>query len=272
MGSIYEKAKSTLPAPVRKAIRGAVGGELGARLKLVRQAVSRPHAQPEPVREAVQRLLDEVQIEGIVRKASRKFAALKGRKNLKLHLGAGPDTRTGWINIDLALVPPSEVDEGKQPDSVFINYDLRRGLPLEDASCSYIYSSHFFEHLEYRQVKQLLRECYRILEPGGVFRACLPNFKGMFAAYLRGDDEYFSLHNIPEILPEVEPGTEALVDHVNYGVYQNGEHKWIMDEEKIELLLKRTGFASVVESTYQEEIDRDLDVRRRYSFYVDAFK
>ena len=271
MGFIYQKAKSTLPAPIRKAIRGAVGGQLGARLKLAKQAVLRPHAQPEPVREAVHQLLNEVQIEGIVRKAARKFAALKGRTNLKLHLGAGPDIRTGWVNIDLALTLPT-VDEGKQPDTVFINYDLRRRLPLEDASCAYIYSSHFFEHLEYRHVKQLLRECYRVLKPGGVFRACLPNFKGMFAAYLRGDDEYFSLLNILETLPEVEPGTETLVDHVNYGVYQNGEHRWIMDEEKIKLLLRRTGFASVAESSFREEIDRDMEVRRRYSFYVEAFK
>lgn len=272
MGSIYEKAKSTLPAPIRKAIRGAVGGELAARLKLARQAVARPHAQPEPVHEAVHQLLNEVRIEGIVRKALRKFAALKGRKNLKLHLGAGPDTRTGWVNIDLALMLVPEVDGVKQPDTVFINYDLRRGLPLEDASCSYIYSSHFFEHLEYRHVKQLLRECYRVLEPGGVFRACLPNFKGMFAAYLRGDEEFFSLLNILQVLPELEPGTETLVDHVNYGVYQNGEHKWIMDEEKIKVLLTHTGFASVAESSFQEDIDRDMELRRRYSFYVDAFK
>lgn len=271
MGSIYQKAKSTLPAPLKKAIRGAVR-QLPARLTLARQAVSRPHAQPEPVREAVHHLLTEVHTDLIVKKAARKFAALKGRRNLKLHLGAGPDIRPGWVNIDLALMPLPEVDEGKQPDAVFINYDLRRGLPLEDESCSYIYSSHFFEHLEYRHVKLLLRECYRVLKPGGVFRACLPNFKGMFAAYLRGDEEFFSLLNILQVLPELEPGTETLVDHVNYGVYQLGEHKWIMDEEKIEVLLRHTGFASVVESSFQEEFDRDMELRRRYSFYVDAFK
>lgn len=269
MASIYEKAKSTLPAPLKKAIRGAVT-QLPARFTLAKQALSRPEAQSEPVREAVHLLLTEVHTDLIAKKAARKFAALKGKKNLKLHLGAGPDIRPGWVNIDLALMepPPGE----KQGGAIFINYDLRRGLPLEDGSCEYIYSSHFFEHLEYRHVKLLLRECYRVLKPGGVFRACLPNFKGMFAAYLRGDEEFFSLLNILQVLPEIEPGTETLVDHVNYGVYQLGEHKWIMDEEKIKVLLTHTGFASVVESSFQEEFDRDMELRRRYSFYVDAFK
>jgi predicted SAM-dependent methyltransferase len=268
VASIDQKAKSTLPAPLKKAIRGVK--QLPARLTLARQVLSRPHAQSQPVREAVHHLLIEVQTDVIVRKAARKFAALKGRRNLKLHLGSGPDIRAGWVNIDLILMEPPP-DE-KQDGAVFINHDLRRGLPLEDASCEYIYSSHFFEHLEYRHVKLLLRECYRVLEPGGVLRLCLPNFKRMFAAYLRGDEEFFSLLNILQVLPELESGTETLVDHVNYGVYQLGEHKWIMDEEKIEVLLRHAGFASVVESSFQEEFDRDMEVRRRYSFYVEAFK
>src|SRR5205823_3176710 len=133
-----------------------------------------------------------------------------------------------------------------------INYDLRRGLPLAPGSCDYIYSSHFFEHLEYKQGLQLMRDCYRALRPGGTFRLALPNFKGLFEAYLRRNESYFDLVSIRELLPEVEPETETLVDYVNYGVYQAGEHKCIYDEEKLVLMLRKIGFATVAPADYQE--------------------
>jgi predicted SAM-dependent methyltransferase len=149
---------------------------------------------------------------------------------------------------------------------------LRRGLPLQEDSSDLIYSSHFFEHLEYRDGLKLMRACYRALRPGGVFRAAMPNFKGVFDAYIRGDHEYVNLIDILKTLPEVESGTETLVDHVNYGVYQSGEHKCIYDEEKLSLLLRKMGFSSVYTSSYQEGMDVAEPIRQRYSFYIEAIK
>src|SRR5205085_8185171 len=142
-----------------------------------------------------------------MRRAAASFQALAGRQHLKVHIGAGDDIRSGWVNIDLMLRVPPDFDRAAQPDTHLIDYDLRRGLPLAADSCDYIYSSHFFEHLEYKQGLRLLRDCYRALRPGGVFRIALPNFEELFAAYLRRDEDYFSLVNINEMLPDVEPGT-----------------------------------------------------------------
>ena len=38
------------------------------------------------------------------------------------------------------------------------------------------------------------------------------------------------------------------------------------------LLLRRIGYSSVVETTYEEGIDPDNEMRRAYSFYVEAVK
>lgn len=78
--------------------------------------------------------------------------------------------------------------------------------------------------------------------------------------------------NLLKVLPDLEPGTETIVDHINYGVYQRGEHKYIYDQEKIMLLLRRIGYSSVTESEYREGVDPDSGVRRAYSFYVEAVK
>jgi predicted SAM-dependent methyltransferase len=207
-----------------------------------------------------------------VRRSAAQFRALQGRKGLKVHLGCGDDLRAGWVNIDLdprtGILPPGTSAAG----TFYIAHDLRRGLSLEDGSCDLIYSSHVLEHLDPRHGLHLMRECHRALRPGGLFRAALPNFRGLFDAYLKGDAGYLDLVDIRKALPYLEPGTESLVDYVNYGVYQNGEHRCIYDEEKLLRILRCVGFASAEATTYQEDLDPASPLRRRYSFYVSAFR
>jgi len=225
------------------------------------------NARPKPLRHAILNLWLEYKISRIVRASAPLFRALHDQRDLKVQLGPGYELKPGWINID--LVAHSKT---LPPDTILILHDLRQGLPLGDGSCAYIYSSHFLEHLEYEQGVHLLQDCYRVLKPGGVFRAAMPNFKRMFAAYLQRDQSYFDLIDIPTRMPYIEPGTETIVDHVNYGVYQLGEHKCVYDEEKLEVLLRHTGFSSVTVVDYQEGIDSSHPVRLKYTFYIEAIK
>ena len=267
MPSLYQATKAIVPLSIKQTVRNT----WDLRVKPALRMLANPGAQSPSMREARKNLVAEIRIEQVVSDAAEKFAALKGKHNLKLHLGAGTDIRRGWVNVELFLqAPPSVIDS--DGETVFINYDLRRRLPLENDSCELIYSSHFFEHLEYRHGLALLAECYRVLQTGGVFRISLPNFKGLFTAYLTGDHDYMGLIDIYAELPDLEAGTGLLVDHVNYGVYQNGEHKCIYDEQKIIMLLKRLGYTSVCESPFKPGVDPDNPLRRKYSFYVEAVK
>lgn len=227
----------------------------------------------ESVRLAIINLWNEIRIAGMAKCSRKYFRALEDTKGLKVNLGCGDDIKPGWINIDIVpKLPPPKINPAVGSSPEFINYDLRLGLPLKSASCDVIYSSHFFEHLEYKYGLKLMRDCYEALQPGGVFRIALPNLKQWFGAYLQNDHEYFELIDILRILPEIEPGTETFVDYVNYGVYQYGEHKCIYDEEKISLILLGIGFSSVIVSSFQKDIDPSTPERRRYSFYLDAIK
>lgn len=143
---------------------------------------------------------------------------------------------------------------------------------MEENSCGYIYSSHFFEHLDYDHGFLLMRDCHKALRPGGIFRVALPTFENMFRAYVSGDEEFFDPFNIFELFPRLEPGTQSLIDHVNYGVYQYGEHKCLYDEAKVVSLLRMIGYSSVASSEYKESVDPPDPIRRRYSFYVEAVK
>ena len=232
---------------------------------------------PEPVREAVLNLRDEVDLAAKSDESEARLRKLAEQKNLKLHLGAGGDIKAGWVNLDLAFKPsPKRRRARSDPETALVEYDLRRGLPLPEGSCEYIYSSHFFEHLEYRNGLRLMRDCHRALRPGGVFRVALPTFKGLFSRYLQSDEESglspALSKQILKLLPDLEPGTERMVDWVNYGVYQRGEHRYIYDENKVVLLLRGIGYGSVEESRYEEGMDPDTEARRKYSFYVQAVK
>ncbi|HEX8643929.1 MAG TPA: methyltransferase domain-containing protein [Allosphingosinicella sp.] len=226
----------------------------------------------ETMKGALASLAFELKTKRIAKRAMPSFRSLQGRRDIKVHLGAGDDIKLGWVNIDLALRIPPQIDPAAHPDTMFINYDLRQGLPLPPESCAYIYSAHFFEHLEYQQGVRLIADCYRALKPGGVFRTALPNYEGLFRAYLDRDESYFDLLNMREILPYVEPGTESFVDHVNYGVYQHGEHKCVYDAEKFVLLLRKAGFSQAEAKDYEQGTDQPSELRRRYSFYVEAVK
>src|SRR5438445_2136934 len=90
-----------------------------------------------------------------------------------LNLGCGSRYHARWINIDIVPAGPD-----------VIAHDLRQGIPLPDNSCDVVYHSHVLEHLRRAEAKYLLCECYRVLKPGGILRAAIPDLERICSAYL----------------------------------------------------------------------------------------
>jgi predicted SAM-dependent methyltransferase len=224
---------------------------------------------PVSVKEAADNLWAEIKAAQMARRSERRFQELKGKQNLMINLGCGKDIKNGWLNIDLSV--PS-IDCTLCRDTVLMSYDLRLGLPLESHSCSFIYSSHFFEHLEFRHGFKLMTDCYRVLKTGGTFRLALPDYREIFRAYIQGNSEYFSLIDDRWLGSMRHQNTATAVDYVNYAVYQHGEHKFIYDEDKLILLLQALGYSSVSRTDHKEGLDSGEPVRRRYSLFVEAIK
>ena len=76
---------------------------------------------------------------------------------MKIHLGCGTNYIDGWVNVDL--------------DSVLadVHLDLRNPLPYADTSVDFIFNEHFIEHITRDEALGFLKECRRVLKPGGVF-------------------------------------------------------------------------------------------------------
>ena len=54
-------------------------------------------------------------------------------------------------------------------------FEAGKHLAFDDNEFDFIFSEHFFEHLWLPDAIALLRECRRILKPGGVIRTCVPD-------------------------------------------------------------------------------------------------
>ncbi|BAC09939.1 class I SAM-dependent methyltransferase [Thermosynechococcus vestitus] len=93
----------------------------------------------------------------------------------KVNLGCGsvfvdsPD----WLNLDYVSYSPA-----------VRKANLLSRLPLPDGTATLVYSSHFFEHVPRAMVSGLLRECFRVLQPGGVLRLVVPDLENMVREYL----------------------------------------------------------------------------------------
>lgn len=78
-----------------------------------------------------------------------------------------------WINLDFTPASPR-----------VRRANLLTRLPLLSNEARLVYVSHFLEHIPKPEVGAFLRECYRVLQPGGVLRLVLPDLQEMAASYL----------------------------------------------------------------------------------------
>tara|TARA_Y100001958_G_scaffold141725_1_gene117352 strand:- start:419 stop:1099 length:681 start_codon:yes stop_codon:yes gene_type:complete len=117
---------------------------------------------------------------------------------IKLNLGDSRKVPKGWIFIDYSLasriasipilgwiVKHLKIFNNERPSNLFI-HDLTKPLPWPDNSVDIIYSSHCIEHLNKDDGFNLLKECKRVLKPGGIIRIVVPDFRYIVDNYLEG--------------------------------------------------------------------------------------
>jgi len=173
---------------------------------------------------------------------------------ISIELGSGDKKgQGGWTTIDVTR-------------NCDIFWDLRKGLPFPDGSVKAIYSSHFFEHLSFKETRSFLIECKRVLLPGGKFLICVPNARIYLEAYVNGttlDPTLFFGY-------KQAYNNTTRIDYVNYAAYMDGEHKNMFDEESLLYILESTGFKNV----HLRQFDPNLDLKERdyESIYAEAEK
>lgn len=183
-----------------------------------------------------------------VRERAKQILSSRGPVSIELGAGRRPG-RSRWITIDLNA-------------TCDLSWDLRRGIPFPDRSVDVIYSSHFFEHLSYVEIRALLHECKRVLVSKGHFSICVPNARIYIEAYVYG-------HDVSKFLTYVPANNHTTrIDAVNYMAYMDGHHRYMFDEENLIYLLSSNGF----EDARLRSFDPALDLQERdyESIYAEA--
>lgn len=188
----------------------------------------------------------------------RKVASVQSLPQINLNFGCGQTTYNSWVNVDCFF--------GNHVDLVM---DLRRNVPLISETVDNCYSEHFLEHLYPEEGLAHLKEVYRILKLGGVYRLALPDAIKFARKYIENDLDFFKKAH-----PWVDRPIEALLAIYSFG----GAHKNIFDFAQIEYMAREAGFKECQASTAGNSpseilrIDNMEPQRVLESFYVELKK
>lgn len=176
--------------------------------------------------------------------------------DLFVQYGCGPSAPEGWMNFDssptlrLQRLPIIGSFLGRDrivfPESVGFG-DVVQGLPLAENSCAGVYASHVLEHLPLQDFHKAMKETYRILKSGGIFRAIVPDLM------------YYAQEYIESRAAEKVDANSVFMRSVHLGLEQrprglkgvavalmgNAKHQWMWDEPSLLVQFEAHGFVNV---------------------------
>ena len=91
-----------------------------------------------------------------------------------LNLGCGNRFHPDWVNVDFVKTAPE-----------VIQHDLKKGIPFDDNSFDVVYHSHLLEHFPKNLAVFFIKECFRVLKPGGIIRVVVPDLENITRTYLQ---------------------------------------------------------------------------------------
>jgi len=94
-----------------------------------------------------------------------------------LNLGCGRRFHSAWTNLDFVSSFPS-----------VRAHNLLEGVPYADESFDVVYHSHVLEHFAREAAPAFLKECRRVLRPGGILRIAVPDLENIVRNYLHALD------------------------------------------------------------------------------------
>jgi predicted SAM-dependent methyltransferase len=180
---------------------------------------------------------------------ARRLSADAARAPLlspRVHLGCGDHRLEGWINVDLA--PSGAVDAV---------VDCAGRLPFADRALAFLHCEDLLEHVEHEKGIAMLRECFRVLRPGGVLRILTPDLGALVQKV------YLERGPLHLAWCAAQLAADGPCQSLNMHLRMNGGHRFVYDEPELRRTLEEIGFrvAGVAWNRSEHPELRYLDLR-----------
>jgi predicted SAM-dependent methyltransferase len=172
----------------------------------------------------------------------------------KLQLGAGNHAPSGWLNTDIS------------PRGSQIYLDATQRYPFPDGSFQYIFSEHMIQALPWEGGMAMLKECYRVLAPGGKLRIVTPNL-AQFVRLLTGNPDAETRQFMAAKLRVAGwPETAVPAAYIFNRQVRDWGHQFVYDPATLRKSLELAGFKQITEHRVDEKTDpvfREAEMRTR---------
>lgn len=159
------------------------------------------------------------------------FAAHSTRK---LHIGASHSILPGWLNTDFIL-----------ESSGVVYLDATQKFPFPDHAFDYIVSEHMIEHIDYASGQAMLRECFRVLKPGGTIRLTTPDLQVLARLCLpeKNDAQNYYINFVADqLFPDIKANRGIFVLN---NTFRSWGHQFLYDPETLRAALTGLGFVEL---------------------------
>lgn len=184
-----------------------------------------------------------------------------------VQFGGFKDCPDGWTNFE----PSIHLRVQRVPGAGFLGRmltrhrfgndirigDIVKGLPLRDQSAHAVFSSHVLEHLSRDDACKAIREVFRILRPGGIFRSVVPDLETRARYYvnrlgcLEDPAGWFMKSTL---LGEASPSRSPYRRMAN-ALFSTSAHKWMWDYASISKILAEQGFVGIRQACFGDNPD-----------------
>lgn len=174
-----------------------------------------------------------------------------------VHYGCGLTAPEEWENYDIS--PTLRLQKipllgnilrnrssAQFPSNVLFG-NIVKGLPVNDGSCDGVYCSHVLEHLALNDFKKALKNTYKMLRSGGIFRCVVPDLEWAARNYIKGLEEG-NLRSSFEFMENTflgyknrPRGLKAII----VSIIGNAQHMWMWDHQSLSQELKSAGFKQI---------------------------
>ena len=200
-------------------------------------------------RSAIHSAEDVRWVAGRFGRSKRIDTYLRTHTERKLQLGTGANVYADWLNTDIH-------DFLRRGEVVYM--DVRKPFPLPGAGFDLVFSEHMIEHLTWTDGQHCLRECHRVLRPGGRIRVATPSLDrliGLYAGELTDLQRRYIRWSLETFIAYADA---ELPGFVLNNFLRDWGHEFVYDTRTLRHALETAGFVDVTEWPVGESDDPRL--------------